>query len=103
MKKHEVYDEIERTMVRAQRDAGGPVLPWMVQARLDFYRAEGSLRRDMYDMYKSGRLIRVGGEGARQGYRLPTAVERLCWHLNMGMWPHGVERIRYVKTRAVLV
>jgi hypothetical protein len=47
-------------------------------------------------MYQSGRLVRVGGEGARQGYRLPTKIERLSYQLNGGRWPHGTERVAWV-------
>lgn len=83
-------------MRKAQRDLKRPVLPRELQPRLPFYRAEGSLRRDMLAMYEMGRLVRVGGYGCRQGYRLPTRIERLAWSLNAGMWPHGVERIQYV-------
>jgi len=83
---------IEVAMRRAERDLRRPVLPREVQPRLPIDRAEGSLRRDMYAMYQSGRLVRVGGEGARQGYRLPSKIERLAYHLNGGMWPHGTER-----------
>lgn len=87
---------IEVVMQRAQRDLRRPVLPREVQPRLPIDRAEGSLRRDMYAMYQSGRLVRVGGEGARQGYRLPTKIERLSYQLNGGRWPHGTERVAWV-------
>lgn len=86
---------IEVVMQRAQRDLRRPVLPREVQPRLPIDRAEGSLRRDMYAMYQSGRLVRVGGEGARQGYRLPTKIERLSYQLNGGRWPHGTERVAW--------
>ena len=91
-----VYRWIEETTRRAQRDLQRPVFPWEVQGRLPFPRAEGSLRRDMMAMEAEGRLIRVGGAGARQGYRLPSMMERLAWHLNGGVWPHGAESLAMV-------
>lgn len=86
-----VYQEIETAMSKAQRDLRRGVLPRDVQARLPYNRAEGSLRRDMLAMYEAGRLVRVGGHGARRGYRLPSRLERMCFTLNRGMWPHGTE------------
>jgi hypothetical protein len=66
-------------------------LPRDVQTRLPYNRAEGSLRRDMLAMYEQGRIVRVGGHGARRGYRLPSRMEKLAYALNRGMWPHGTE------------
>jgi len=86
-----VYDAIENAVGRAYRDLQRGVLPKDIQARLPYNRAEGSLRRDMLQMYELGLLVRVGGHGARRGYRLPTRMEKLCWALNRGMWPHGTE------------
>lgn len=87
-----VYDEIEKVVAKAYRDLRRGVFPRDIQPRLPYDdRAEGSLRRDMLAMYQAGRLVRVGGHGARQGYRLPTRMERLCFSLNRGMWPHGTE------------
>jgi hypothetical protein len=88
-----VYEHIEIKVRRVQRNLRRGVLPRDVQPVLNFYRAEGSLRRDMYDMYLQGRLVRVEGEGARQGYRLPTPMEKLAWDLNGGLWPRGTERL----------
>lgn len=88
-----VYKLIVHHVGRTQRDLRRPVFPWELQARLPIARAEGSLRRDMLHLYETGRLVRVGGEGARQGYRLPTPMERLSWHINQGVWPHGSERL----------
>jgi hypothetical protein len=89
----EVYDYIVKIAGRVQRNLRRGVLPRDVQPMLDFYRAEGSLRRDMRAMWQAGLLVRIGGEGARQGYRLPTTLERLCYQLNGGLWPYGTERI----------
>lgn len=86
-----VYQEIEAALVKAQRDLRRGVLPRDVQARLPYNRAEGSLRRDMLAMYEAGRIVRVGGYGARQGYRLPSRMEKLAFAINLGMWPHGTE------------
>lgn len=88
-----VYDWIEFKMRRAQRDLRRGVLPRDMQPRLPFYRAEGSLRRDMSAMWREGRLVRVEGEGARQGYRTPTRMERVAFSINGGVWPYGVERV----------
>lgn len=45
----------------------GRVYPWMVQARLDYYRAEATIRADMAQMAREGLLVRLG---ERLGYRL---------------------------------
>lgn len=87
-----VYAEITKAVGTAQRDLRRGVLPRDVQARLPYSRAEGSLRRDMLAMANAGLLVRVGGYGARQGYRLPTRIEALAWQINRGMWPLGTER-----------
>ena len=87
------YKLIVHHTLRAQRELHRPVFPWEVQGRLPIPRAEGSLRRDMYYLYMTGRLVRVGGNDARQGYRVPTAMERLSWALNGGLWPLGCERV----------
>lgn len=89
-----VWAEIERAVRTAQRDLRRGVLPRDVQARLPYARAEGSLRRDMLMMYDHGRLIRVGGYGARQGYRMPTRMERLAFAVNRATWPVGCERLK---------
>lgn len=86
-----VYQEIETGLAKAQRDLRRGVLPRDVQARLPYNRAEGSLRRDMLAMANAGRLVRIGGAGARQGYRLPSRLERLAFVLNQGMFPHNSE------------
>lgn len=91
-----VYDWIEHEMRRAARDLRRGVLPRDLQPRLPFYRHESSLRRDMYNMYQTGRLVRVDGEGARQGYRLPTRIEAAAFSINGGIWPYGVERVMIV-------
>lgn len=86
-----VYEAIETAVQKAYRDLRRGVLPRDIQGRLPYDRAEGSLRRDMLQMYVAGRLVRVSGHGARQGYRLPSRMERLAYTLNRGMWPHGTE------------
>ena len=88
-----VYDAIETAVHKAYRDLRRGVLPKDIQGRLPYDRAEGSLRRDMFQMYVAGRLVRVGGHGARRGYRLPSRMEKLCFSLNRGMWPHGTELV----------
>lgn len=52
------------------------VYPFMVQCWLDIYRAEGTLRRDMMTMAERGVLLRMGGTGARRGYRVPEPTFR---------------------------
>lgn len=89
-----VWEEIERAVRAAQRDLRRGVIAPDVQARLPYSRAEGSLRRDMAMMCATGRLIKLGGDGARQGYRLPTRMERLSYTMNRGVWPVGCERLR---------
>lgn len=89
-----VYEEIAAAVTRAQRDLRRGVLPRDVQGRLPYARAEGSLRRDMLTMYEAGLLVRVGGHGARRGYRQPSALERLAWRINAGKWPAGAEQVR---------
>lgn len=82
-----VYGQIGEAVALAQRDLRRGVLPRDVQPRLPYGRAEGSLRRDMLNMTRTGMLVRVGGYGARRGYRLPTPMERLSWMVNRGRWP----------------
>jgi hypothetical protein len=74
-----IYDEIDGVVKRLQRNLRRGVLPKHVQPHLPYDRAEGSIRRDMGQMWIDGRLVRVGGTGARQGYRCPTDVERSAW------------------------
>ncbi len=88
-----VYEAIENAVAKAYRDLRRGVLPRDIQGRLPYDRAEGSLRRDMLQMYAAGRIVRVGGQGARQGYRPPTLMEKLAYTLNRGMWPHGTEYV----------
>lgn len=90
-----MYKLVEHHTRQVQRDLHRAVYPWEVQARLPIARSEASLKRDMNHLYQSGRLVRVGGEGARQGYRLPTLMERVSWSINQGVWPHGSERIAW--------
>lgn len=87
------YQEIEKVVGVAFRDLKRGVMPKDIQPRFPVYRAEGSLRRDMLAMMAAGRLIRISGIGARQGYRLPTKIERLAFTVNQGMWPHGAEQV----------
>lgn len=82
-----VYSEIEAAVVKAQRDLRRGVLPKDVQSRLPYSRAEGSLRRDMAEMAYDGRIVRVGGQMARRGYRMPTLAERVSRLCNGGVWP----------------
>jgi len=96
-----VYEEIEKAMAVAQRELKRGVLPKDVQARLPYRRAEGSVRRDMGDMARIGRLVRLGGTGARQGYRLPTRMERICWGF-MQMFPVGTEKVSVEQVKIAL-
>lgn len=71
-RKLEVQDVIVKIIKERQRglSSNEGVLPKTVQAFLDFYRAEQTLRRDMAQMANRGHLVRIGGEGARRGYRV---------------------------------
>lgn len=90
-----VWEDIETAVRKAQRDLRRGVFPRDVQPRLPFeYRAEGSLRRDMLAMYEAGWLVRIGGYGARRGYRLPSRMERLAYSLNRGMFPYRTEYVQ---------
>ena len=65
-------DLILSTVKRLQRgvpkDRG--VFPFQLQAWLDEYRTEQSLRRYMRRLVAEGKLCRVGGERCRRGYRV---------------------------------
>lgn len=87
-----IYCQIEEIVKQSQRHLRRGVCPKDVKARLPYTRAEGSVRRDMLDMYRRGRLVRVGGDGARQGYRVPNLVEKICFAVT-GMYPYGAERV----------
>lgn len=65
-----------------QPGAKNGVLPVTVQAWLDEYRAEQTLRRDMVALWRAGLLERVGGDGCRKGYRVnDTRTEvSAVWH-----------------------
>ena len=71
-----VFEETVRAMAQAQRDLGRAVYPREVMVRLPYRRAEGTVRRDMALMWELGLLERIGGEGARQGYRVVASVAR---------------------------
>lgn len=64
----DVEETILQIVRKLQRNYGRGVLPWMVAAQLDFYRAEGTLRRDMMGLVDKGKLTRVGGRTSRRGY-----------------------------------
>ncbi len=87
-----IYEQIEAVVWVTQRELGRGVMPKEVKSRLAYGRVEGSLRRDMLEMSLGGRLVRLGGVGARRGYRVPTRMERLSFML-MGIWPHGSEEV----------
>lgn len=46
------------------------VHPVMLQTRLDFYRAEWTLRKDFYRLVDRGFLVRPGGYKSKRGYRV---------------------------------
>lgn len=77
MERERVERDILKIVGRIQRDLQRGVFPWMVQARMDYYRDERTLRRDMMRLVGSGMLVRLGGTGARQGYRLSEAGRML--------------------------
>ncbi len=86
-----VYETIETIVKKNQRHLMRGIQPKDVVSRLPYRRAEGSVRRDMLDMCRNGLLVRVGGGAARQGYRVPTLVERVCFDVTK-CWPYGCER-----------
>lgn len=75
-----------------QRHLRRGVLPRHVQPRLPFYVSEQALRKYMVRMSRQGDIIRLGGDTARRGYRLPTLVERVAFAVT-GMFPLGAENI----------
>lgn len=79
-----VEADIVRIVRQVQRGSRGErgVFPRMVQPRLDYYRAEQTLRRDMMRLVDQGVLIRVGGRNARRGYKVPSSypARRLLHH-----------------------
>lgn len=86
-----LYIQVEHVVKKAQRNLQRGVLPKDVLPMLPYARAEGSVRRDMLEMNRQGRLVRIGGDGARQGYRVPTLVERVCFEVTR-CWPYGCEQ-----------
>lgn len=74
-----IYEEIEGAVRVLQRNLRRGVLPKHVQPQLPYARAEGSIRRDMGQMWFEGRLVRVNGRGARKGYRLASEAERVAF------------------------
>lgn len=74
-----IYEEIGSAVKKLQRNLRRGVLPKHVQPYLPFDRAEGSIRRDMGAMWTEGLLVRVGGQGARRGYRCASDLERSAW------------------------
>jgi hypothetical protein len=74
-----IYEDIEGAVKRLQRNLRRGVLPKHVQPYLPYDRAEGSIRRDMGQMWTEGRLVRVGGQGTRRGYRCASTDERSAW------------------------
>lgn len=67
-------DDIVKCVTELQRTYGR-VFPYMVVSRLQLRRAEGTLRRDMLRLAQCGRLERIGGYHARQGYRVVPVVK----------------------------
>lgn len=85
-------ENILQLMRRTQRDLRSGVLPRHIQSRLPFYVSEQALRKYMVRLWKRGELMRIGGTAARRGYRLPSLVERVAFHVT-GMWPYGAELV----------
>lgn len=61
---------------RLQRTYTG-VFPWQVQMWLPFGISEGYTRKTMVRLWQEGRLHRIGGDGARRGYRVMRCAPRL--------------------------
>jgi hypothetical protein len=77
---------------RERRSLRHGVLPKHVQTCLPFDISEQVVRKYMVRMSRQGDIIRIGGTGARRGYRLPTLVERVAFAVT-GMFPVGAEQI----------
>jgi hypothetical protein len=54
-----IYQQIENCVLKVTRNLMRGALPKHVQAYLPYYRAEGSVRRDMGILWQSGRLVRM--------------------------------------------
>lgn len=65
-----------RQKQRGRKERG--VFPHELVGWLDEPYHEFTIRRRMVALWERGELIRIGGEGARRGYRVPTVVERVC-------------------------
>lgn len=74
-----IYQQIENAVVKVTRNLQRGALPKHVQTWMPYYRAEGSLRRDMGAMWQCGRLVRIGRAGSRRGYRVARADERFLF------------------------
>lgn len=76
---HEVIHLMRIVQIVAERQRSleptQGVLPVTVQAWLNRYRAEQTLRRDMTMLWRAGYLVRVGDkEGTRRGYRVAAEL-----------------------------
>lgn len=87
-------DNILEQVRHIQRNLRRGVLPRHIQPRLSDYGyvSEQWLRTCMVRLWRRGELVRIGGTGARRGYRLPTLVERLAFRVT-GMYPFGAENV----------
>lgn len=74
-----IYQQIENAVLKVCRNLRRGALPKHVMAYMPYYRAEGSLRRDMGNMWQLGRLVRVGRAGSRRGYRCARSQERFLF------------------------
>lgn len=63
-------EEIIRQVGQLQRTYGRGIYPRDVQAHLGIAACEMTYRRYMVAAWQAGRLVRIGGDGARRGYRL---------------------------------
>jgi hypothetical protein len=53
----------------------------------------------MVDLWYEGKLIRIGGEGARRGYRLPKPDEQKCTQLPTILPKRGEVKVEQVAAR----
>lgn len=65
----EAMQRAERHLSVTRRTERG-VFPWSLEAWLDVPRCEQQLRKDMRKLARQGKLERIGGFGARRGYRM---------------------------------
>ena len=70
-------DDVIIAKVRELQRIYSGVLPCELVGWLPFKMSIGYARKTMRRLWLEGKLIRIGGAGARRGYIAPVAVSRL--------------------------